>query len=59
VQVLIAGKPVVHDPSNRNGWNFDPGSSTRITIFGGACDMLQAADPNDVEVLGCPMGPPH
>jgi hypothetical protein len=56
VQVFISGKPVLHDPSGQEGWSFDPDSSLNMTFYGSICDTftLQAPNPGDIKILGCP-----
>jgi hypothetical protein len=42
------------DPDPVDGWEFDPGTTLKITVRGQACDML-VRDPRTVELIsGCP-----
>jgi hypothetical protein len=53
VQLFLSGAPVPRDATNQNGWNFDAGSSLKITIYGSWCEMLQGADSHAIDLLGC------
>jgi hypothetical protein len=60
IELSLKGVSIPRDPANKDGWNFDGGSSLKITIYGPSCDKLLGFDPrNDVDVItsGCPLLP--
>lgn len=49
VVITFDDRFVPHDPKRANGWEFDTGSDTRITIFGSYCNQLTDAQVTSVE----------
>jgi hypothetical protein len=57
VDVRLGGVRIPFDPTNRNGWDWLPGSmSTTIEFYGPACDEVRAASGGAqlVAAFGCP-----
>jgi len=58
VAVDVAGMRIMRDPSQMNGWDYDPGSTRAITIYGPACDRLKTGQVKSVDIIfGCPHVP--
>ena len=55
VEVLFDGIPVPMDPSN--GWTFDDGTTTVLTVHGSYCHALEQTVGHIEVVSGC--APPH
>jgi len=55
VAVFFDSTQIPRDPSHTNGWDWEPGSKTRINIYGPACNRLQSFAVKVTEVrFGCP-----
>jgi hypothetical protein len=58
VAVDVEGMRIMRDPSQMNGWNYNPGSTRAITIYGPACDRLKSGQVKSVDIIfGCPHVP--
>ncbi len=55
VGVFFDKKQIPWDPARKNGWDYAPGSTTQIIIYGSYCTSLETFAVKDLGVLyGCP-----
>lgn len=50
--LLINSTITPRDPNRRDGWNFEPGSSSVVRFYGNLCDRLRSGQVPAQEVLG-------
>jgi hypothetical protein len=49
------GVSVPHDPTQMNGWDYDP-ATNQVTFYGASCAGLQSGDVQDLAIVyGCPI----
>jgi hypothetical protein len=52
--VAVDGNLINHDPNKQMGWEYNA-TTGRLTLYGGACDLVQkSASPKVQIVYGCP-----
>ena len=42
------------DPSQKDGWDFNAAGSSRIQVYGEACELLQSAPRSEIRISSCP-----
>jgi hypothetical protein len=53
VNVTLAANEIPFDVAGQNGWNFNPGDTSTITVVGPSCDQIQSS-PDAVDIVfGC------
>jgi hypothetical protein len=58
VAVDVDNMRIMRDPSQMNGWDYNPGSTRTITIYGSACERLKSGQVKSVNItFGCPHVP--
>jgi hypothetical protein len=58
VAIDVGNMRIMRDPTRTNGWDYNPGSTRGITIFGPACERLKSGQVKDVNItFGCPNVP--
>jgi predicted small lipoprotein YifL len=54
VEVRLEGSTVPRDPSRTEGWDFTRPDRSELSLFGDACDRVQAGDDDVVAEITCP-----
>lgn len=54
IYVAVDGNLINHDPNKQMGWEYNP-TTGRLTLYGGACDVVQKSTSPKVQIVyGCP-----